>query len=616
MGGESVIDTNGHYIIPPSRVWNRMAGFALFNAWDTASWTQGIIDSNNKEVIPLLYDKGPEGMFIYAGGNTYFAGRRKGKMGVIDLSHEVLVDFEYDELIVSDTQQLSFVYRKDHESGVVRPGGEKVIAGKERIHYQADMYIALKKKKYALYDRDGKLIIPHKYDGITVSQDSVMLWKNRRYLLADRNGKILSGPKDWPGFGDLPFDSRCGGSTPRYAEPESYLYIPNKGAKLISFISGKKEYTSIGAPYLISPEPSEAMLFKVRHGSFYDDYFPKGEAFVDTNLRFRSPVFDTLRMYNMVGRFIQANRQLYAMYDSNGRRVSEPYPRSVVNSPDLKNADVRSASIEHTASATGYTEKSWGYSALFDTNGLRVSPYFTKRIVGVITDVKGNSLYMLSSRWMSEADVVSARNGKAVVTQAEEIVTADESPAKQFQRFKSFRYIPLADRKLVGKSSILFATDSMGREGIIDDKGNTIFPEVSFLYKTMEIISDQVKKLLKEERLPSLRGQFLVMNDSGRIGYLSLKGDSLIPGINFQYAKEITQIGEDVFYVEDVKERRLFNSKNQDLFAGVTINSAQRLYEYPRLLAVSCYRGNWKTGTFYFFMTEDGKGFLEQPNGR
>lgn len=174
-----VIDTNGEYIIPPYRHWNGKfyssvkQGGAYFNA-KGKNGKRGIIDSNNRELLPCLYDDGEPGNGFTNSGyflwnklqNKYLAKMRKnGKYGVIDTFYRTLIPFEYDGIDI------------------------------EGYPWASDKYCVIKKgEKMGLIDWRNRIIIPAKYENIhlnSYNKNQIKLQTKNATIIVDTNGKII-----------------------------------------------------------------------------------------------------------------------------------------------------------------------------------------------------------------------------------------------------------------------------------------------------------------------------------------------------------------------------------------------------------------------------------------
>lgn len=190
-----IIDTKGNYVIPPSRHWNG----ELYTTWQGAGYNAqgqngkyGIIDINNKEVIPCLYDKPDEkhnnetkwsGTFYYDSlRNRYFCRAVKnGRFGIIDTANRTLLPFEYDGL-----------FRIYDRYGYDPP----------------QFYTVVQQDLHGLVDTQNRVVFPAIYDHIMFDRhhpDAVWLWKGNRRLIGNLQGKVLI---DIPGYSaDFPIGS-------------------------------------------------------------------------------------------------------------------------------------------------------------------------------------------------------------------------------------------------------------------------------------------------------------------------------------------------------------------------------------------------------------------------
>ncbi|HTN17355.1 MAG TPA: WG repeat-containing protein [Chitinophagaceae bacterium] len=172
-----IIDTNGAYIIPPYRHWTGHFYPSLIGAYFNALGKEGkygIIDSNNRELLPCLYDRTEFGnTFLMSGGHfswdkrqgTYTATAVKnGKYGIIDTQNRVLIPFVYD--------------------------------GIEHSKYSGNTpYYRVKKgEQYGLLNRQGRVLIPPVYRNLWTdpnNENQFMVFRERTTAIADSTGRIV-----------------------------------------------------------------------------------------------------------------------------------------------------------------------------------------------------------------------------------------------------------------------------------------------------------------------------------------------------------------------------------------------------------------------------------------
>lgn len=200
------IDTKGNYIIPPSRHWNGTLYPSLKNASYNAigqdgKW--GIIDADNRELIPCLYDKtdGRNDESQWSGSFhddtvrhwVYCVAKKDGYFGIIDTNNKTIFPFEYDGFFR--------IYTGPHQD--VPP----------------QFLTFVKNGKKGLVDTGHNLIFPPIYDHIMFDnrhKDSMQLWKDNQRIIAGTDGKILIDiPGYWAGYpvdGLIPVTKMAGGS--------------------------------------------------------------------------------------------------------------------------------------------------------------------------------------------------------------------------------------------------------------------------------------------------------------------------------------------------------------------------------------------------------------------
>ncbi|MBL7711027.1 MAG: WG repeat-containing protein [Chitinophagaceae bacterium] len=189
-----IIDTGGAYIIPPYRHWTGKFYPSLVGAYFNArgkNGQYGIIDSNNRELLPCLYDRTDFGnTFLMSGGyfswdkrqGTYTATVVKnGKYGIIDTLSRVLIPFAYDGIEHSNYSGSTPYYR-------VKKG-----------------------ERYGLLDARGRILIPPLYSNLWTdpnNENQFMVFRERSTAIADTTGRIVleipGYTLGFPGHGVVP----------------------------------------------------------------------------------------------------------------------------------------------------------------------------------------------------------------------------------------------------------------------------------------------------------------------------------------------------------------------------------------------------------------------------
>ena len=180
-----IIDTLGRYIVPPWRQWNGN----LIHNWEGATYNAigkdgrwGIIDSNNHEIIPCIYEKtelyGREarvsGFFHYdeKRHGVHAVAKKDGKFGIIDTNNRTIIPFQYD--------------------GIYRPFFPET---------QPEYYVIQKKGKHGVIDTNNRLLVKPRWDIIlfdwATPSRGIALWRHDRRVIADSTGKIIL---DFPGY--------------------------------------------------------------------------------------------------------------------------------------------------------------------------------------------------------------------------------------------------------------------------------------------------------------------------------------------------------------------------------------------------------------------------------
>ncbi|AEV34080.1 hypothetical protein Oweho_3127 [Owenweeksia hongkongensis DSM 17368] len=161
----------------------------------------GVLDLSGEVIIPFEY--GLITRTWYNDQEENLIVEKSGKIGTITMANEIAIPFEYDGLSgwVEYSPEEHYA-KKDGKYGMVKPNGEVLIpCVYDYIHYYTSSAILVKKDDlYGVLDRGGNLIIPIKYHriildldfwGFKESEDEkfVVLHKNQ-WSYFDLNGRV------------------------------------------------------------------------------------------------------------------------------------------------------------------------------------------------------------------------------------------------------------------------------------------------------------------------------------------------------------------------------------------------------------------------------------------
>ncbi len=230
-----LIDDQGHYIIPPSRHWN-----GKWSGWNTGMNARGkngkwgIIDTNNKEVLPCGFDLSRCEFRYNSVWNKYYAiVEKNGKYGFIDTFGNTLLPFVYD--FVDDSKRYDndippyyFEVAKSALRGIIDTNGKVIvpcrynhirfdrqgfskgmllnvedwggtthnsyadISGKMILalpdfsiwDFPVDTFVPVLKKggRYGIMSLAGNLLLPCIYSGAWVRNDTIIVTRDSNYV--------------------------------------------------------------------------------------------------------------------------------------------------------------------------------------------------------------------------------------------------------------------------------------------------------------------------------------------------------------------------------------------------------------------------------------------------
>ena len=148
---------------------------------------------------------------------TYYSAYKDGKWGVIDNNGNIIIDLNYDEMVVVPDKTIDLFivsYDVDYNTGkystkvLNKDGKEKLTEfenvqaienyNKDEIWYESDVLKYQKDGKWGLIDFSGKQIIPNEYDKIYAIpgiQKSIIIEKDGVMgLVSNALGEIIINP--------------------------------------------------------------------------------------------------------------------------------------------------------------------------------------------------------------------------------------------------------------------------------------------------------------------------------------------------------------------------------------------------------------------------------------
>jgi hypothetical protein len=313
---QGLSDKKGNIIIPAeheklgwstgeTKVVNGVIGYRKNGSW-------GLVNLKNQRVAnPLYHYLEPiNDQLVIAARNIPVINRIK--YGVIDTKGKTIIEFEYfklqkntDRLIASIDVQNNIKY------GIIALNGElklplvfnHIVAVSENVYAASDPH-----GKTGLYDKKGRILMPHVLDSITVFNNHLSFaWKEGKRGLVDHKGKVLVNP-------DYHYIRLTGGKTTETLKyPEWCVYTQeNKLEK-------KLEYDEV--------TPAGKNLYKVRIGD--------NEALINENneLLTEFKPFAIGQVEN--GRAVFKFKGKYGVFNQSGKTLLDPEYDSIILKPHV-----------------------------------------------------------------------------------------------------------------------------------------------------------------------------------------------------------------------------------------------------------------------------------------
>ncbi len=443
------------------------------------------------------------------------------------------------------------------------------------------MWVAGKDKMYGVYDLNGKLVVHHKYYFIDITDDSIHLHQKdglkTRIFVADKEGNIARELKEdteqrlWkPG-------NFCGFRMPEYVPISKTIRLGrDRMCKINKFNQYFRVEKSLNDVSLDSFGHDLYIANDIRYSTFeeYSNVHTIVSAISDTNLRF--------------------------VYTENNYKIINyvyPYWQVVGNA---------------------------GY-ALEDTNGAIVTRWFKTEIAASYRNSEDSLVVFTKSVYIYFGMDQFNRQEKDKDDVADSVFYAHGQRVETLHNYTAFRYITRSQMKQLGENNILFAKNKDKKTGIINLKGETIFPALSFKYKDMIFIDDAnyhhefpgfvydpllgIYSALNFRSPRKLNGNIMVIDSSGRVGYFTKTGTPVLPEINFRYKNRIKQIGNHLWDITvngrgQSELHKIINDNNEDFLPGFTITGVYSIIGTKGLLMVASRKPNGDYFTFY--MSENG----------
>ena len=161
---------------------------------------QGIIDADNKELIPLIFDK------IESISTGHFKVYKSGKEGIYSISGNSVLPTEYEKIDIKRiyrTQNFAetrFIVKKNGLVGVMAEDGREIISLEydEIELFYSNYFLVKKGKYYGLISKDGNLVLDISYQDINFTNGLAFTLevidkggKNRTLFIKNEKGKKI-----------------------------------------------------------------------------------------------------------------------------------------------------------------------------------------------------------------------------------------------------------------------------------------------------------------------------------------------------------------------------------------------------------------------------------------
>lgn len=523
-GSTCIIDTHGTYIIPPYRRWTGKFYTSLIGAYYNASGKNGklgIIDSNNHEIIPCLYERSEPGNGFTSSGTfmldkhqgKYAAKAMKnGKLGIIDTLNHTLIPFEYDGIDMDGYPFSSAKY-----------------------------YVVEKGKHCGVIDARNRTIIPVKYRNIWLDElndNQIMVFRERTTAIADTNGNIIL---EVPGY-TLGFPR---GSLFSVRDSAGKYGIMNYDRKLVI----PCEYLTVWLQHdtiVVSKWFTDSVQVKRQIFKYYSIHnFQEISDWIDyAQITKQLPP----KAPPLLNKYLPYLIKLYI----NGHELDEYQKGNITwSATDYGRRPERFAPVRGIAAGDSIAR----YAAIIDTNGDYV-------IAPMITESK-----------------------LAVTNAADSLLIVENTNKDSFQAIADFHlnialpFQPYAIHHAFYHNHIFYAVVSHDKEYTVPS--NSLDESVSsqqydYTYYlitaegklangtehyTLDCYTDSIGRPTGEwSYYSSMRGEgftnpflgyFMVTDSSGKKGIVDIYGKVLLPDLSFKYY-QLTALGGDVFLVDNI----------------------------------------------------------------
>ena len=136
---------------------------------------KGIVDINNKNIIPLKYEK------IYQCTNDFLWAKEKGQWGIFDFKEKIIVPFIYDDIKVPYGDDGLYAVERNKKWGFINIGGKEIIPliyeDVIPFGYTMPCTEVMKNNKWGAVNKQGEVIIPFEYNSLQRKKDKYEAFK-------------------------------------------------------------------------------------------------------------------------------------------------------------------------------------------------------------------------------------------------------------------------------------------------------------------------------------------------------------------------------------------------------------------------------------------------------
>jgi len=164
----------------------------------------GVVNQQGKIQVPFLYDEN-----LYFDGNIFTIAKRNNKQGIIDINNKELIPLKYRSVSqIDDKDLMLFVLSDSKEEKIVNLSNKVILSGYNQIQSvfnQPLKFIVKKSNKFGIVDLDNKIILPIEYDAISNwteygPKTSKFIVKNGKTGLIDENTFKITVPPVYDEF--------------------------------------------------------------------------------------------------------------------------------------------------------------------------------------------------------------------------------------------------------------------------------------------------------------------------------------------------------------------------------------------------------------------------------